>query len=268
MGMWDTLLGTMQQIFHVGGPLGPGIAKATNDLAIKNAANNALANLQVARASGDTHAAAWLDVKERIFLIEWSFDGGTPPSAGDNTGAYGFCHTSGGSYNAGQIYYDSGTAITAVTVYKGHFLVTSAVVTGAVSLIANGTYIATTGSAPFSWTLKGDGTPSYAGIMRGIKLPITTTGAVSTTSVPTSAKIMSVYTNVTTPYSAGATISTAIGAQTIQATSDVEATVIGTYQSDPLAVVASGAVVTVTVAGSPAAGVGEVIIEYYETFLS
>lgn len=268
MGAWDSLLGTMQQIFHIGGPTGPGVARDTNDLAVKNAANNALANIQVARAASDTQASPWLDVKERVFLIEFSFAGGTPPAGGANTGKYGICHTSGGLFNAGQVYYDNGVALVAVTVYKGHFLCTTAVVTGTVSLIANGTYIATTGSAPFSWTLKGDGTPSYTGVRRAVKIPITTTGAVSTTSVPTASRIMRVIANITTPYSAGGTVAVAIGAQNIQPTTDVEATVAGSYITEAMADVASGAVITVTVAGSPAAGAGDVVVEYYETFLS
>lgn len=268
MGMWDSLLGTMQSVFHIEGPLGPGIARATNDLAIKNAANNALANLQVARASAATHATSYDDLKERIYLIEFSFDGGTPPAGGANTGKYGFCHTSGGVFNAGQIYLDSGTALVAATVYKAHFLATTSVVTGTVSLIANGIYVATTSSAPFGWTLKGDGTASSTGLIKLIKIPITTTGAASTTATVTNGRVMRVIATVATPYSAGATITTAIGAQTIQATSDVEATVAGSYISEVMADITAGAVVTVTIAGSPAGGAGEVLVEYCDTPLA
>ena len=198
MGTYQSLPGTMQTVFHVGGPLGPAVVKSSSDLQVRNAANNAMANLQVARASADDHATSYVDLKERNILVEFSFTGASAPSPGANTGTYGMCHTSGSTYTAGSLYLDNGTALVAVTLYKGSVLASTSVVTGTVSLITNGVYVAQTASAPYTWTLKGDGAASSSGTAKYIKVTVPVAGAVSTTVIPTSSKIMAVYSNVTT----------------------------------------------------------------------
>ena len=268
MSTYQSLPGTMQTVFHIGGPAGPTVVRSSSDLQIRDAANSAMANLQVARASAADHATSYTDLKERALLIEFSFAGASAPAPGANTGKYGMCHTSGSTYTAGSIYLDNGTSLALVTTYKGSVLASTTVVTGTVSLITNGVYVAQTGTAPYTWTLKGDGAASGTGSVKLIKVTVPVTGGVSTTVIPTSSKVMAVYTNVTTPFSAGGTIATTVSATTIQPSADVEATVAGVYKSEELTDIGTGAIVTVTVGGSPALGAAEVVVSYVEAFLA
>ena len=107
-----------------------------------------------AEPDADTKAPRLLDVKRLCPLIEFAFDGAAAPAAGTNTGKYGFCHTTGGSYVAGTIYYDDGATLTAITHSKGMRLVTAVAAAGTVTLINDAVYVAETGTAPFTWTLK------------------------------------------------------------------------------------------------------------------
>lgn len=50
-----------------------------------------------------------------VVKIEFAFAGSSAPAAGANTGKYGYCHTSGGSYTQKQIVYDDGTALVLTT---------------------------------------------------------------------------------------------------------------------------------------------------------
>ena len=269
MSLYESILGTIQTLFHIGGPSGPAWKRSTNDIQARNTGDTVMANVQVAAATADAHATTYLDLKRRCYLIEWNFDGGgVVPPPGTNTGKYGFCHTSGGGYTAGQVYYDDGAAIVVATVYKMGQLMATTAVTGTVSLIANGVYIAQTAAAPFTWTLKGDGTLVYTGLLQSIRIPLLLVPATSTTVIPTSSKVMRVYTNVTTPYSGGTTIEVAIGAEVLQATTENDPTVAAAYKNDPLHDVVSGDVVTVTIAGAPGAGAGEVIVEYDTSFFA
>lgn len=267
MGLFKSLAGVIGSFFQVGGPSGPGIARSSAKLQIKNAANDTLANLEVGRASADTDASAYLDLKERVLLIEFSFDGGSPPSAGANTGKYGFCHTTGGAFTNGRIYYDTGTAFVSITPYKGSTLFTTSAVTGGtVSLQANGAYVASAAAAPYSWTLKGDGAPASTGLVQSIKVAITTADGASTTSLPIGTRVMRVYTNILTPYDAGATIEVLVGAVSVQSTAQNDATIAGIYENDPLFDVATAGVINVDISATPGSGSAEVIVEYIVTF--
>lgn len=267
MGLYHSILGTIQSYFHIGGPQGPQLRNSSGAIQARTANNGAYAHMEVLRASGADDAATYLDLKERAFLIEFSFDGADAPDPADNTGKYGFCHTTGGGFTAGKIYFDDATTLGECTVYKTSILMSTAAVTGTVSLIANGVYTAQTGSAPFTWTLKGDGTPSFSGIIRAIKLTLSTVDVDSTTVIPTGAKIVRAYLNVTSAYTAATTIELTVGAQTIQATTENDPESVGIYLNEPLLTVASGDVLHADITGA-SIGDGEVICEYYTAFLA
>jgi len=274
MGKFTDWIGTMATFFQFG-LQGNAIKNDTNGLEVRNAADTASANLIVASPTLDVHASTYLDVKQRTLLIEFSFDGAAPPAGGANTGSYGFCHTSGGSYTQGQVVYDNGTSLDLIDIYKMHCINTnSTAITGAISLIANGTYQAEASTAPYSWTLKGDGTVSNVGALRLVRIPIALAATTdSTTSIPANATVMEVQTNVTSVYSAGTTIAVAVNGSTPLSIQDAtknnpEAT--HTYVTQDLLPVASAnaGVVRVTITGSPAAGAGEVIVSYAEAYLA
>ena len=267
------IIGTMFQL----GIGGPQLKQNTDGIEFRNAADGAPVNAIVARPQGaaaNTHASTMLDVKERAILIQLSFDGASAPAAGTNSGNYGFCHTAGGSFNAGEIYFDSGTALTQVAVYKMQCIETTSSISGSVSLMANGHYIAQTGSAPYTWTAKGDGATVYTGMVKWAKLDINATAGNfdTTTTVPTGSKIMAVITNVTAAYDAGATIAVSINGSTpitVQATSENNPLAVESYKNEPLTTIGgtNTGVVRAVLGGSPTVGAAEVLVGYVETFL-
>lgn len=277
MALFDKIAGTSSETLQVG-LIGNVVKNHVDGLAIRDEGDTANKNLVVARPQGanaDTHAAPYIDVKERAVLVEFSFDGGAPPAAGANTGKYGFCHTSGGSYNAGAVYLDDGAALLAVTINKGHLLLTTTAVTGTVSLIANGAYIAQAAAAPYSWTLKGDGTGTSTGVQKAISVPVSSAAGNfdSTTSIPAGAKILRVLSNVTTQYDGSATLEVRINGSTpltVQATTENRPSKVGLYANTPFENVGAlnAGVVRVVLGGTPTVGAAEVVVEYYETFLA
>jgi hypothetical protein len=90
-------------------------------------------------------------------LIRFSFDGASPPMPGQYCYQYGFCHTSGGPYVAGQVYYDDGFVHRGIQIYEGLRIVTTNAVIGAVTLAADNIYVAESINPPFAWTSKGGG---------------------------------------------------------------------------------------------------------------
>jgi hypothetical protein len=265
--MFKKLNGIIGSFFKIGFN-GHAIQEHTDGLAIRNNAVDADANLVVARPQGtnkDTHAATFADVKERATLVEFGFDGGSPPAAGTNTGKYGFCHTSGGTWNAGELAYDDGVTLAAVIPYKMMVLMTKVSVAGTVNLIDEGIYIAESAAAPYSWILKGDGTPNYTGVERVIAIPVTSTAGNfdATTAVPENGVITRVSVKVTTPYDNDSTITVlihgSVGDLTVQATTENNAEVADTYETGNYEVVTADQAgpprVTLAVGGSGAATV-------------
>lgn len=277
MGVFTNFLGTMKSIFHIGGPNGNAVKNELDGVSVRNAGDTDYANARVKAASGsvDEHAVNWRDLLDANTLISFSFDGGTPPAAGANTGAYGICHTSGGVYSEGQVYYDDGTQLRPVKLWVGATIVTGSAVVGNLNMIANGVYAAHSASAPFSWTLKGDGGAGDIGMTKRIRIPIDTAATkTSTTSIPAGSIVYEVETEITTPYDNGAQISVAVDGAisdlTIQPADEIDPATAGLYHSS----VEGGEViadtegpVTVTITNTPAAGAGFVNIKYAENLL-
>ena len=252
----------------------------TDGLSVRNEADDAFQNLSVKRAPGTSndHATTYLDLTDASIIVEFDFDGSSPPAAGANTGKKGFCHTSGGSYLEGQVYRDDGTTdpLPAVVIIKGRSLATKTAITGTISLQANGLYIAESATPPYSWTTKGDGTGSDVGKVKWIKVAVGTAATDSSTAqVPDGSSVEIVKTTITTPFSAGAAISIAVDGTAdlvIQTLPEAAVTEAKTYQFDiengAGDVTASTAgPVTVTKTGAPGAGAAIVKVGYIESFL-
>ena len=111
-------------------------------------------NGEVADLRHDTDESfAQLEV-EGILDIQFSFTGAAPPAGGANTGLYGFCHTAGGTYLAGDVVFDNGCHLEVLT-KKGLLISPRVDVVGAVSLTANCIYYETAAAAPYTWVAKG-----------------------------------------------------------------------------------------------------------------
>lgn len=198
MGLIQNLRGIIGDIFQIG-KSGPNIKNNSGVIEFKNNADNDYAvarTKQIQAGASIADIPTLLDAYGIVPFIEYSFAGASAPSPGANTSKFGFCHTTGGSYTAGDVVYDSGTALLKLNVVK--HLTTKASVTGTISLIANGFYTKD-GS---SWVLKGDGSGASAGVEQVIELSYTysSTNVDSTTSIANGARVVRVENVVTTPF--------------------------------------------------------------------
>ena len=220
-----------------------------------------------------TDVGTYIDVIGRTVALGFSFAGGSAPSAGTNTGKFGFCHTSGGSYTAGLVYYDTGSTL--LLVRNVGFLAnpTGSAITGTVSLNAlssnvwNGT----------AWINVGDGVGSSSTgnmLVALIDFDYTDIGSnvETTTSIPDGAIIHEVKLKVNTLFNATTpTAQVTINGSspvTVMATTDNDLTVANEYVNlEDTKITSTGAgVVRLTLAGTGgSAGAGYLLVMYSET---
>lgn len=275
--VFKNFVGTMKSFFRVGGPTGNGIKNEVDGLGVRNSDDSAYQNVRIKQATGsvDEHGVNWRDLRDQTTLMQFAFDGGSPPSPGSNTGAYGICHTSGGTYSAGQVYYDNGSELVPVKLFVGAMIATGSAVSGTINLVANGVYVAHSASAPYNWTLKGDGAPQAIGYVRRIRIPIDTSASkTSTTSIPADAQVLEVVTEIENPYDNNAEISVVIDGSvsdmTIQPSNEINPAVAAIYSSegqDEMVDSDTEGPVRVDITNSPSSGSGNVIVKYTEQFL-
>lgn len=193
MGVLTTAKGTTQTAWW----LSNGTVRLVNNGGVwelqDNAGNTAVVRVAGIPASGETSEDVpnYLDLRGIGALIEFSFSGSAAPTPGDNTAKFGFCHTSGTTFTAGKIYYDTGAALVEQTHVR--LIITKTAITGTVSLNANGVY-ALEGS---TWTVKGDGAANS--VFPPIKLSFShaSTTVTSTTAIPDTAEVYAIRCNVT-----------------------------------------------------------------------
>jgi hypothetical protein len=114
----------------------------------------------------------------------------------------------------------------------------------------------------------GGGGGGGSGSVNVMEFTATTSTATSSTQIPANATIMSVAVQVSTAYSAGATISLGTAASTslLMATTDLAPQQVGIYPLEVMGLSwASAANVVLTISGSPAAGAARVRIVYATT---
>lgn len=264
------LKGIMASIFQIGGPSGPNIKNNSGIVEARNAGDSDYVLLRgdTIPSSGDTvnDIPAFLDLQGRAAQIEFSFDGASAPGAGTNTGKFGFCHTTGGGYTAGDVVYDDGSSLITMPAKVVKHLTTTSAVSGTISLIANGFYSRDAGT----WTLKGDGTGAASGSVQTIEISYTnsdTGGKSSTTSIADGARVLRTRNVVTTIFNNSPTLTVIVDGtsdETILATADSDLTTVGEYHRNDTHDITSSTAgpVTVTVGGTPSAGAGKVIVEY------
>ncbi len=268
----------MKELFQVGGPSGSNLKNETSGISVRNSDDSDYANVLIAQADGATeeHGINWLDLVSSSPLIQFDFDGSTPPSAGDNTGNFGLCHTSGGIYSAGQIFFDTGSALEATKIPVGTQITTTTAISGTISMIADGLYVSASASAPYSWTLKGSGDLAGTGYFRVISIPVGTDASTSsTTSLPSGSVVYSVGTAVTTAYDNAATISVVVDGSvsdlTIQDTDENYPAEENTYLTETEAGEVdsdTSGVITINVGNTPSVGACTVNVNYTTSTLS
>jgi len=263
------LRGTMSTLFGIGGPSGVNVKNNSGVAEIRNSTDAAFASLRAANiaASGETinDVVSLLDLRGRCPNIMYSFAGGSPPAGGINTNLFGFCHTSGGSYTAGDVVFDTGSALVKIPSSVCSALTTGSSITGTISLIANGVYALQGGT----WTLKGDGGSESTGLVKSIEIAYVYSDATktSTTTIPDGASILSVKNRVTTPFNNGATLAVSVegtASELIMATTDNDQLVASEYVNNETIDIVSTTtgVIQLTLANSPDAGAGSVIVLY------
>lgn len=269
--------GTMKEGFQVGGPLGPAIEKDGNNFAVKDPSGNVV-NMSLKDAAADSHAATLRDVKRTAnVLIEFHFNGASAPVAGTNTGQYGICGKTGGTFNAGEIVYDDGASLTKIPVYKGMTITTACAVTGVgyeVSLVDNGFYAAESATNPYNWTMKGDGTATETGMSKKVRLDLGLNTVNSTSAIPLGSIIDKVELVIKEPYVDGTTIRVCVSGVVLTELMGIDENcpqVANSYIVEPgiqITEADQAGVIHVPIANAATEGSGFVVITYCANFFA
>ena len=251
MSLFKKLKGTMEHIFHIGGPLSsfwktdPG--GSSNYIAARNYDDNEYSHVELAdilRAEiiEDYNAAAQLDVRMFTVYLNGDFDGSSPTSPSNKE--FHFCHTSGGSFTAGRVYYRKAGAFVLVPTAWIKFLITTSSVSGTVSLEADWLY-AWNGS---NWIKKCDSSGIGTG-KQYIKVPFdyTTTSFSSTSQIPSGAICTDVIVDLTTAFNDSTIVSCETDSSTIVTNNDIEHSVANQYVVEDITLISSADVCTVNV---------------------
>jgi hypothetical protein len=280
MALFAKLRGIMGNLWQIDGPDGNNIKSTTGAVEFLDSAGTTTF-VKARMADVPTTSSTLKDgvnllmARGRLALIEFSFDGGgVVPSPGDNTNKFGVCHTTGGGYTAGQVIFDTGTALQVMPDEVACHLTTTAAVSGTVSMIANGFY-AREGA---SWVLKGDVVSSYAGLVKTIEVAYAYsddgTPVSSTTSIEAGARVLRAWNKVEVAFNAGSPtvlveVDGAVSDVTLMETGDSKPKKANTYLVEEITKIISDTAgpvrVTVDKAGSTA-GNGIVVVEYVTPF--
>ena len=271
MARFEKIKGTMEQFLQINGPDGAGVKESSGVLEMRNSADSDYA---VGRAANIPSSGSDLNdlinllmARGRVADIEFSFDGGSPPSAGANTNKFGFCHTAGGSYSAGDIVFDTGSALYIMPTDVATHLTSRSAVSGTISLIQNCLY-AREGA---TWTLKGDGTPTQTGhdLTIEVDYAYTDTTVSSTAQVPDGAIVTRVTNEVLAVFDGSApTVQVDIDGtadETVMATADSKVKKVNEYSVPQQTSIGSGTTGPVKVTVTPdssTVGNGKILVHY------
>jgi hypothetical protein len=271
MAWREKLRGIIGTLFQLNGPDGTQLKDNSSVMEIRNKDDDGMALL---RSLGIPISSSTLDdmpdlldLRGRVADIEFSFDGGSAPGAGTNSNKFGFCHTSGGSYTAGDVVFDDGTSIIVMPSNVATHLTSRTSVTGTISLIANGLY-ARQGA---SWVLKGDGAPGSTGVEMSIEVSydFNDTSVSSTTHVPDGARVTRVTNDVETAFDdVTATVAVVVDGtsdETIMAAADSKLKKVDQYsvpQHTEITTSTEGVVTLTITAGTSTQGAGKIIVHY------
>jgi hypothetical protein len=268
-GVFSKLLGSVASFFQIGGPTGPGISVSAGALQAQNAAQSAFVTVSAAFPTADAHLTtkAYVDEIARPFIVTAQSNAASALIANSSIEHYIVVSAAGSgaaaAYVFGAVLWDDGSGVGNVTVLgptAGQAIfVTTSLTGGTESFSANTEYL-WTGS---TWA---NVAPSVAGAVYSIQVALGTTGTTtSVTSLPANAVIQRCVLNVTTAYSAGATIEAGQTGSLALAmgTGDNTPQSVDTYMVDQVTAWGGSALpLVVTIAGGPTAGVGTMTIYY------
>lgn len=257
--MQDQSLAKIRSLtLKIGGSAGNIIKKITGGFEFLNSAGTTLVNLRAALADGSdqNQVGTLANIRDAVIRIDFSFSGASAPAAGSNTGTYGFVHTSGGAYDAGDVVYDDGTTLRVVPVTNNILTTTVAVTGGTVELEADSVYANESTIAPYSWTKKGDALGSVAGIFRDLTVTANidpSTDSTQTVTAGSDIKELDVF--IETAYDNAAVITFSIEGVTIGSIDGVDSAVTGRYRFTPDDFnIATGDVLNVAITNTPTLG--------------
>jgi hypothetical protein len=280
MSLFSKLRGIMGNLFQIDGPEGNNIKSVSGAFEFLDPAGTT-AFVKARMADVPTSSSTLKDgvnllmARGRIALIEFSFDGGgVVPSPGDNTNKFGICHTTGGGYTAGQVVFDTGTALQVLPDEVACHLTTTTAISGSVSMIANGLY-AREGA---SWVMKGDVVAAYTGLVKSIEVPYAYTDdgtpKLSTASIEAGSRVLRAWNKVKVVFNSGTPsvivdINGPVTDEVLMAAGDSKVKKLNTYLVEEIVEIdadrAGPVRVTVDKSGS-GAGNGIIVVEYVTPF--
>jgi len=268
MSLLSKIRGTIETIFQIG-LAGPQVKNNAGAVELRNSADTGFAIARAASPVGanDLATKQYVDTLFSRTVVALQFNGGSALPSNSATEQFYVVTTSGANATIGQLLWDdgSGSGTVVVLAAKAQMIITAAAFSGGtVTLAADSAYIWDTTST--QWVNAAGATPLSAP-RRVVKFALTNAASQSSAStIPANAIVYAVRVRVTTPYSAGATLSVGQTGSTslLMATTDNLATVANTYALDDIDVSwgASALAVLVTVGGTPAAGAGFCVVEY------
>lgn len=111
-------------------------------------------------------------------------------------------------------------------------------------------------------------TDDIVGVSRTIKITVGTTNTASTFALPNGATVQNVAVRVGTAYTAGGTIAVSCGAVSLLGTADNDAQTTGLYVNSDIVDIATGAVISVVIAGTPVSGASDVFVTFISSAIA
>lgn len=265
MSLWAKVRGTIETIFQIG-LSGPQIKNNSGNVDVRNSADTGYVIVRGGTPVGDNDLTtkSYVDQISKPIPATLQFNGNNTLPTNSATEQWYVVTTTGPNATIGQLLWDDGSATGTVTVMpalNGRVIgIQSAFVGGTITFLADSLYMWDTSS----WfNVSGS---AVSGALRMIRLPVATAAATSSaTQIPANAVIQTAILEVTTPYSAGATISLGISgtATLFMLTTDNLPQASGLYKVDQdTSVGGSAAALLVTIGATPAAGASNAIVFY------
>jgi hypothetical protein len=266
-GIWKKLLGTISNNFALGLG-GPQLKNNAGVIEHRNTGDTAFAIARGASPVGDNDLVtkAYADTLATRSIVTAQISGASALPNNSAVEHFIVVSTTGGNGSIGQLYWDDGSnsgTVTVIPATSGSMILTTVALSGGtVTFKADTLYMWDTVAG--AWVAASGAGAS--GSLREIRFAITNAASQSSaTQIPANAVVVDTAVEITTPYSAGATIAVGQTGTTnlLQATTDNLPQTAAIYDVEgDTAWGASALAVLVTVAGAPAAGAGFVLVTY------
>jgi len=269
MSIFKKIRGTLETIWQLGLG-GPNIKNNSGVVEMKNSDDSALAVIRFATPVADTDGVnkIYADSLEKPLIV--GEQANCSAALPNNTGARGWVvvSTAGTGAVIGDVLYDDGSGSGTMAIVgkvEGRMIaITDALAGGTATFDTDSTYIWDEDGSV--WVKIGD-IGSVTGAVRTIRFALDNSASQDSTSqIPANARLVSCDVKITTPYTAGATITvgSTSTATMAQETTDNNPQANATYSVDheDTAWEGTASVVRVAVATAPAAGVGVCTVRY------